>query len=317
MVAEEVRTPTKRKRPSTEGHERGHARANKDAKPDAPVDVEGHAGSIADTRRQLSKLFGALEATLLSSRSASSFHSIQQAVTSTARSKFEMLHLSQMVGVWPEAYVLESSMALVGDARVPSISIALPSPSAALATSSRRQEFESRLLDWTGTEGPLPELKRHTQMPLNTAKISSIKKQVVTLAPSSSSPTRLSTSSPSAKDRQSALLDRIRSKALSKSSEPSAIDLKSATINALIPSAVSSIKILLASRSKKAIGMTELRDNLATSLSHRISQGDIEQLVEVLSQRPEYSHWCKIGQVGDVKIVRFVGLPPGTKQAGL
>lgn len=324
MAPELSRAPSKRKRhealeiPSQGGYKRVQDRAvhtaTEHTRDQDALDVD----ALAETRRIVLKLFCAIEATLVSSLSASSFHSIQQAVRTTARCEFEMPQLAQIIGVWHEVYELESVMALVHDVRTPSLSISCPmSVRGGPSTIARRKEFERRLESWTGHAGTLPDLQRHTQLPLNAAKIASIKKQVIPQTTSSSSPTKLPTSSPSNRERQSALLDRVRIKAQSKAGDPTSDDLKLATIQALIPSAVTSIKILLASRTKKAFGMTELRDNLNTSLAHRISRDDIERLIVVMSESPVYRSWCKVGTVGDVKIVRFVGPAPGTVQRKL
>lgn len=274
------------------------------------ITKENSIDELEETRKDLLKIFSAIEVTLLSTRSMSSFHSIQQAVRSTSRRNFEMSHLAQVLGVWPEAYEVESMMALVNGVRVPSLSIARPYQSSTANSSEARTLFASKLKSWTGQSAKLPNLEKHTLLPLNTAKITSIQKSVVKQPDASSSPMSIQISTPTAKARQSALLDRIKMKALTKSNDPTPEDLKSATISALIPAAVTSIKILLASRRTQAIGMTELCDNLGTSLSHRLSRDELRRLVEQLSRDPKYAMWCKIGDVGDVRVVRFIGRVP-------
>lgn len=300
-------TPTKRRAvvssdpPS--GGNADAARVDKDA-----TEIDG----LIDTRRRLLKLFCALETTMLSTRSASSFHAVQRAVSTTARCDFALRNLAQIMGVWPDAYELDSAMALVDGVRKPSVSIMKPMDSDSSTTTERRDHFADLLQVWRGAEACLPELKEQTLMPLNHHKIASIRNEPGMTSPS----TRLTTSSssPSAKERQSALLDRIRIKALTKSTDPTSEDLKAATISALIPLAITSIKILLASRKTKAIGMTELCDNLATSLSQRISRKDIEGLIEQLSRHEDYAKWCKVGSIGEVKMVRFIGPVPRPKE---
>lgn len=284
-----------------------HLKANPDAARDLDKGVE--IDSLEDTRRILLKIFSAIETTLLSSRSMSTLHSIQQPVESTSGCNFEVDHLAQILGTWPNAYEVETVMALVNGIRIPSLSIARPHETSTAASSERRAIFATKLNSWTGRRANLPALERHTLLPLNTAKITSIRKQVTVSPIHKASSTTL----PSAKDRQTALLDRIRTKALSKASDPTPESLKSATISAVIPAAVTSIKILLASRRTRAIGMSELCDNLGTSLSNRLGIADLQQLIVQVSRHPQYEKWCKIGEIGDVRVVRFIGPVPSVQ----
>lgn len=260
--------------------------------------------NLKETRRLLQNLFNAIETTLLSTRSICSFHSIKVDVEATARCNFELPHLAHILGVWPEVYTIEPAMVLIRDARVPSLAIIQTADTGTPA--QRRQVFISKLDTWHGQTATLPDIAEQTLLPLNAAKIASIAK----IKFPSMAPVESAAATTSAKDRQLALAERIRTKALLKANEPTPEELKSATIAALIPAAVTSIKMMLASRRIKSIGMVELCDNLGTSLSNRLGVAELRQLVEQMSRHPTYEKWCKIATVGNVRVVRFVGAVP-------
>ena len=289
----------------------GHARSS--SKRVNVIDTSSDANNLEPviedellkTRQILLKLFLALESCLLSTLSLSTYHSVERAVTNSARHEFTLERLAQIQGVWPDAYRLEPAMALYNGSRVPSISILRPTSTIASAVSNdRRHTFEMQLPAWYGRLGALPAMEHKTLMPLNAAKITSIQRDHKEIQTSSID--ELS----SAKDRQSALRERVRAKALDKASGPTDEDRNNATIAALVPNVVTSIKILLASRRTKSIGLVELVDNLVTSMNNRVGVHEVRKIVEYLSRSDLYGNWCRMGQVGGVYLVKFVGDVP-------
>ncbi|BFZ53305.1 hypothetical protein PYCC9005_000328 [Savitreella phatthalungensis] len=275
--------------------------------------------NLAMQRHELLRIFNALETCLLSDRSLeATYHSLHEAVASTSRTSFELQHLAKLLGIWPDAYTLGNAMALYHGERVPSISIAWPAQAAqrqpALQQEERRSTFRAHLDRWTGAEARLPELIVARHMPINEAKVASIRKTDDSLAVTARNAAGnraapLSHESAESKAaRQDALLDRIRARALSKSLGPSESERQLARLRALTPQTIASIKVLLASRPTKAIGMKELVDNLVTSLRRRLGAHELTKSVELLAL--DYPHWCKIGSIGDVTVVRFAGTSP-------
>ena len=332
-------SPSKRKRNSTEASRdvatdlpsrpvaraSGHSRKRSTVvAPSAAQTVIGKEGELGMQRHELARIFMAIETCLLGDRSReATFHSLRDAVAGASRVTFELHHLARISGVWPDCYRMGSATAVQrnGGARIPSISIAWPSgdhadPLARLDNTrqqqARKQTFMARLAAWDGQLGPLPELRITQHTYINEAKVNSIRrpeKDETGATTSTATPQTMAAESAESKQaRQDALMDRIRARALASANAPTADERQLATLRALAPQAITSIKLLLASRTSKSLGMKELVDNLVTSLKRRIGPDEVARLIEVIAL--DHPHWCKIGRVGDVACIRFASNSP-------
>lgn len=330
-------SPSKRKRAESEAtHDtvgslpaRPIAKAAGHARKRSTVGSLADAASVVDAtgdlnmqRHELSRIFSAIETCLLSDRSIeATFHSLRDAVSEASRIAFELHHLARIAGVWPDCYRLGPAHALYRGVRTPTVSIAWPTgehtdSTARLGNALRQQErkrtFTERLAQWAGQSGALPDLAAQTPSQRVLARAASLRRpeerSTTSTAGVQAGQTLASESAESKQARQDALLDRIRAKALAKAAEPTADERQLATLRALAPQAIMSIKVLLASRTVKSLGLKELVDNLVTSLRRRLGPEETERLVEVIAL--DHPHWCKIGRVGDVACVRFSGNSP-------
>jgi hypothetical protein len=306
ITSDPAASPVKRhqRKPSSAAHAQ--------SKPAAPALTA--STELDEERALLWNLFQALETALLASLSPSpSFHGLQDAVTYTARSDFELGHLSQLVGVQPDAYTFDSVMIVHKGSLIPSLSITpqISDPGQRIGSTARQEHFKALLALWDGRKGDLPEIRQQMYKPdLSESKRILLQKPVLRIAAIDEPGALLKGT---AQTRESALLDRILAKKRARLEQgvQSSEDLTTATIMALIPTALASIRVLLASKPKaaaKSLGMRELVDNLKTSLRARTGEAEVARIVKQLAA--QYPAWCKIGQVGQVEVVRFIGEAP-------
>ncbi|ORY84342.1 hypothetical protein BCR37DRAFT_391930 [Protomyces lactucae-debilis] len=307
-VAEEVphaaSSPSKR-------HQRRPSSVAQDQNPytdvKAPPDFQ-------ESKALLARLFQALETALLASLSPSpSFHGLQDAVAYTARSQFNLSHLAQIAGVQPDAFTFEPVMVLHKGNLIPSLSVTPQGMENGrhVGSSARLAHFKECLARWQGQSAQLPELVVQSRTPaLSEGKRSLLQKPAQSAIRMEEPGTLLRGT---AQARESALLDRILAKKRARLEEgvQTPEDLTQATVLALVPATMMSIKMLLASKPKaaaKSLGMRELVDNLKTSLRSRTGEAEILQIIQQIAK--QYPGWCKIGQVGQIQIVRFIGEAP-------